>query len=612
MGNEPSYPSDTAASKSKTDWCAIALLAIHAILLGYASYVNGPNMDEPAHLASGISHWKLGQFELYRVNPPLVRMIGALPVLATNVQTEWSEWQSESPYARPEFHVGRAFVIKNGPAVFWYFTLARWACIPICLVGATVVYLWSRELYGRLAGLISLWLYCFGPNLIAWGASLTPDAAGASMGVLASYTFWKWLQSPRWSRASVAGFCLGLAELTKSTWIILFALFPLIWVLTRRTNPAPHRNSPLVRFFGSRDARQLAAILAIALYCLNLGFGFEGTFKPLGQFTFVSRALTGKTLPTNGGNRFADQLSGMIPVPLPENYVRGLDVQKHDFERGGWSYLCGTLKWQGWWYYYLAAYLFKSPIGTLVIFAMATCAAMATNRRRSDWRSELMIMVPAVAVMALVSSQTGFNRYLRYALPFAPFALIHCGRVAMLVSNRRPLMSSLICLCCLEAAVESLSVFPHSLSFFNLMTGGPLHGQNYLQDGNIDWDQDILFLKTWYDEHPEARPFHFERFGILVASPEAAGIESAPVPAYVPENQNRKRRDHSKGPLPGWFALSVNHVMGYKFYGSEQSEFTYFQRLKPVARVGYSIVIYHLTKSDANLLRAELNLDQIP
>ncbi len=47
----------------------------------------------------------------------------------------------------------------------------------------------------------------------------------------------------------------------------------------------------------STDARssilQLAAILALALYLLNLGYGFENSFQPLGKFQFISRTLGG-------------------------------------------------------------------------------------------------------------------------------------------------------------------------------------------------------------------------------------------------------------------------------------------------------------------------------
>lgn len=600
--------------------CAIALMVIHGLLLGWVSYVNSPNLDEPAHLASGISHWTFGRFDLYRVNPPLVRLVAAAPVMWCDAKTDWSGWMTNSPYSRSEFHAGTQFVIQNGMIGFWYFTLARWACIPLCLVGLWTVYLWAKELYGAPAGLTAMGLYCFCPNCIAWGASITPDAAGASLGVFAAYSFWKWLRDPVWPRMLLAGLALGFAEAAKGTWVILFVLWPAIWLvfwLFPRRSAAPdsmaYEQEPasiVAPSIGSTKPRlwQLAIILLTAVYIVNLSFGFEETGKRLKDFVFVSRTLSGQERPPQGANRFADSWVGLLPVPFPANYVRGLDVQKGDFERGKWSYLCGEQKVGGWWYYYLIGFLVKSPIASLVLFTVATLLALGRQKYRSNWRNELMLLLPAAVVFIVVSSQTGFSRYLRYALPVLPFAYIHISRVAVSMLQGPRALSLFTMLCCLVATVESLAIYPHSMSFFNQLAGGASGGSAYLVDANIDWGQDLLFLKKWYDQHPEARPLHLVYFGHLDISPAAAGIESQPVPGYLPASE-RKAVGHEEltGPQPGWFAVSVNHLRGYHHYEGDRPQYTYFQRLKPVAQAGYSIYIYHLTESEATQLRQDLD-----
>ena len=80
----------------------------------------------------------------------------------------------------------------------------------------------------------------------------------------------------------------------------------------------------------------MAAVFAIGLYVINLGYGFEGSFRRLGEYTFASRALAGLgswAEHGGGGNRFQSGWLGRIPVPLPYNYVLGIDRQKADFER---------------------------------------------------------------------------------------------------------------------------------------------------------------------------------------------------------------------------------------------------------------------------------------
>ncbi len=68
------------------------LLLTQAGMLGYSATRHTPTHLEPAFLASGISHSQFERFELYRVNPPLARMVAALPVLAVDCETDWTHF----------------------------------------------------------------------------------------------------------------------------------------------------------------------------------------------------------------------------------------------------------------------------------------------------------------------------------------------------------------------------------------------------------------------------------------------------------------------------------------------------------------------------------------
>src|SRR5690606_30439573 len=67
----------------------IALLGINAGLLAYGALVHSPTLNEPGHLAAGMSNWKFGRFDIYKVNPPLVRMTAAVPVMLVGAETKW-------------------------------------------------------------------------------------------------------------------------------------------------------------------------------------------------------------------------------------------------------------------------------------------------------------------------------------------------------------------------------------------------------------------------------------------------------------------------------------------------------------------------------------------
>jgi hypothetical protein len=110
----------------------------------------------------------------------------------------------------------------------------------------------------------------------------------------------------------------------------------------------------------------------------------------------------------------------------------------------------------------------------------------------------------------------------------------------------------------------------------------------YLIDANIDWGQDVWYLKRWLDRHREARPLHMACFTFI--DPKHFGIESKP-PAEEPQ--------------PGWYAISVHRIH------SIRQNYLYFLRFRPVAMAGYSIYIYHVTLDEANRVRRELRLPEL-
>ncbi|MDQ3331752.1 MAG: glycosyltransferase family 39 protein [Planctomycetota bacterium] len=382
--------------------------------------------------------WEFGRFEVYRVNPPLTRFIAALPVLIAGYEMDWSRFH-DGPGARPEFALGSDFVKANGMRSIWLFTIARWACIPISLVGGVFCFLWGRELYGTAAGLVSLTLWCTDPNILAHAELITPDAAATAFGIGAGYAFWRWLKTPTWDRAGLAGLLLGLAQLSKMSWLFLFGLWPLLWLVWQASEG--HLQPPEIS--KRREALQLTATLLLGLYILNLGYAFDGSFTALKEFSFVSETLAGEEQAGEGGNRFARTCLGELPVPLPEQYVLGFDSQKRDFEDYGQpSYLRGTWSDHGWWYYYLYGLLVKVPHGTQLLFVFAVVLTLLQMirgahgwgqsaepfNRRLPWRDELVLLAPAVALFTFVSSQTEFSHHFRYVLPSLGLFLIFLGK----------------------------------------------------------------------------------------------------------------------------------------------------------------------------------------
>jgi hypothetical protein len=462
----------------------LAMVFVHASLLCYSATRHSPTHLEPAFVAAGISHWQQGSFELYGVNPPLPRMLAVLPVLVAGCETDWSRVVTE-PGSRAEFVAGDDFVKVNGDRTCQLVIYARWACILLSTIGVYIAYLWARSLYGALAGLSAMTLYIFDPNLLAHGELVTPDAACCSFGLLAGYTYWRWLESQTWGRA----FCAGLAELTKLTCLIYFLLWPLLWLVYSRRDAAPAHK----RFI------QLFAILFIAVYTINLGYAFDGFGARLGDFSFISSAFTGSASSGDVGNRFRDSIVEGARIPLPRDYVIGIDAQQKDLE--GYSqdsYLRGEWKRGGWWYYYIYGLGVKVPTAELLLI-LSVVAIRVCRCLFEPWEAgELVLLTPAALLLLLASIHTAFSIHLRYVFPSLAAAIVFASQAVQSPASRpraggSPLISRIVMAVVIAHTIYStVCVYPNHLTHFNELAGGCEHGSEHVLGSSFDWGQDWI------------------------------------------------------------------------------------------------------------------------
>lgn len=542
---------------------------------------------------------------MYRANPPLVRTIALLPLAAVASEMDAScypEYVDFSPGARPEFTIGSREAADLGGQYMLLMTVARWMCAPFALLGGWICYRWAAELWGGSAGLLALVLWVCSPSVLAYGHLITPDIGAAGLGVAAAYVLRRWLIKPSASRAVAAGLVLGSAGLTKFTWVILFALLPPLWVAYELLSPTGTCAREWLR-----HGCHMLIMTILAVWVLNVGYGFERSFRPLREFNFISECLGGASRnhifnDVRVGNRFASSPIGNLLIPLPENYLLGIDLIKFEYETKYWSYLNGKWRLGGWWYYYLYAMLIKEPLGTWGLGLMSIGAVIVCGRvYGAPFREELLLLAPAVAVLALVSSQTGFNHHIRYVLPAFPFLFILISRLGRSFEFQHRKLAVLVSVVLAWSVVSSLRVVPHSLSYYNELGSGPMGGHYHLGASNTDWGQDLLYLKRWVDDHRNAAPLHVAYDQFLI-DPRLAGIESTDAPVGPNSASAADRRSDNLGPQPGWFAISVN-----KMHNRER-DFDYFLEFQPVGYAGYSMYIYHITVDEANRARQKLGM----
>jgi hypothetical protein len=596
-----------------------------------------PNSTEVGHLGASVYLWQTLRFDVFRVNPPLTRYVIGLPIVLSNAKLE-GDYHLDELQHRREWSFGRAFIAANTPGIVRQcLALARWSLIPFVLVGGYFGNRLARDIFGNSAAFVFLVLWCFSPLLLAWGGTICPDATAAALGIVAVFLFRRWLCQPNWKRAGIAGGCLGLLPLAKLTWIVAFPLWAAIWCFWTLSNK---QTNAVGDALPRPSAGQFLFIILVGLYVLNLGYLFDGTCRPLGQYTFLSQALNGGRGGVNRaspgmGNRYAGTWLGKIPIPLPAEFVQGLDAQRYDFERGLPSYLRGEWANHGWWYYYLYASVVKMPVGTWCLILMAIYCTLFRKECVAAWRDEMLILLPLLSLLLLVSSQTGFSAHPRYILPASPFLFLAVSRVGRGLTHTTPVFASLAITFVVFSAASSLSVYPYCLSYFNelaavlpmradasypkpgnggdgeqgvfsllkrLLTAGPRNGPRHLLGSSVDWGQDLFRLQEWCRSHPDARPMMVACWGDYLL--DRPLFDSAGSPPFGPCDAHAGKSPEAakSGPLPGWYALSVNEIYGPSRW------YRYFLYFRPVVTVGYSIHIYHITLSDANRVRQELGM----
>jgi hypothetical protein len=526
------------------------LLLVFAAQVIFASPLNSAAFDEEYHLGAGYAYLKTGDPRLATEHPPLINAWNALPLvfLDPKLPLDSPAWQNAVPDDFGDAFLWQANVERAIPIVL----LGRLPIIFLGLLLGAVIFRWTRDLFGVNAALFALTLFAFDPNLIAQSRLSTTDLGLAFTMTLAMWRAWAWLEAPTRRNLVVVGVTIGLALATKFTALTLAPLLLLAAVI----HPPAVPPTP-----GGKTAVVLGRILklipigVIALLVIWGVYGFE-----------IRDGLPAAT------------------------YWRGLIKIYTEYSQGYPTFLFGEVNRTGWWYYFPITFLLKTPLPTLMLFAIGLIV-IVTGR---SIRRVSAVIIPPIGLMSL-AMLSPFNIGYRHILPVLPFVIIVGGQA----SNLQPLISNLhvarralgvILISWLIAG--TLAIYPHHLSYFNELIGGPRNADQALVDSNLDWGQDLPALKAVMQQRNLAC-VNLSYFG--TALPASYGVRYSPLPGFLhfvigPEMD----AFNPYTPEPGWYAISATSLrLGLLYRNTDL--FRYFQDKMPIDRAGYSINLYEVT-----------------
>jgi hypothetical protein len=380
---------------------------------------------------------------------------------------------------------------------------ARLVTVITSLLLGYLCFRWSRQVYGFGAGLFTLFLFAFEPNLIAHSQLVTTDLYAAATMTLALYTSWRYSVAKDTKRAVAMGLAVGLSMLAKYSAVFLWILIPVILLLTESRHLIKlirAKDSGAIRGIGRRFVAHGCLTMITAVLVINAGYLFNRTLTPLHEYHFKSEVFQSIQSVLSSA-RF-------IRMPLPYPYLEGLDLSSF-VERTGFGngrvYLLGRLSQEGFPGYYFFAFLFKVPLAIQALCILAALSCAARWKRGRFRRAELFMLVPVLFFTFYFNFFFRAQLGIRFLLLIFPCILVFCGSLITRSTTLNRSRKFGIFALGGYLVISVLSYFPHYIPYFNELVYDRRFAYKILADSNIDWGQNKGYLRRYLEQYPAAQ-----------------------------------------------------------------------------------------------------------
>jgi len=568
----------------RKSWAVYLLVVFFLIIFAVQAFTSAltksNTWDESAHLLCGYAHLKKGMDWLEPSHPAFGRILAAAPLLFLPLEDPLEVVRSQEAQNSNFYIASLVFLFKNRISGERLLALSRLMVILLGVILGLYVYRWALLLFGVKGGLLALFLYSLSPNILAHARLVTTDFPATALAFIAMYHFWSFSRQPGVKRAIAAGFFSGLAFATKYN--TLFILLPMatwaLWALVSTIRSKPVAGQPGRLVVGLLTVGAVAYITIWGVY----GFHFR---SPLYQKHMTQSAIYfwEKNQPSFPLLASAMDSCRQARI-LPESYLYGLCRLLGRAQEGHLAYLMGQISQTGWWYYFILAFLFKTPVSTLLL--LFATLLFFLKIREATWTSLNFLLLPAVVVF-LFTSRQNINIGLRHVLPAYPFLLVLIARVVHYESQHQKLARWILGLLCIWAVWDAALIYPHYLAYFNGLVGGPSGGRYVLVDSNLDWGQDLKGLKV-YMERQGIRKVKLGYFGM--SDPAYYDIDYELLPSYcIAGRPTCREKNTGTLELKGTVAVSATLLQGLYCPGDIYRR---LRGLEPTANIGYSIYIF--------------------
>ena len=543
----------------------LTIVAIFRIIATYPSI--SVAYDEPAHIACGMEWLDKGTFQLEPLHPPLARIAAALGPYLAGARLPQVGRVSDPTGSSFDIYPAGNEILYTRDQFGHNLALARMGEIPFILVGAALVFFWTRNLYGAWTAVVGIFLYTTLPAILAFAGLAYVDFALSVFLPCTLFLFVRWLELPSLKRAAGLGIATGLAVLSNLSALFFTPICGIAivigWVWKRRENTYSWRTY------------LSTALIAALLSALVIWAGYRFSIMPLNQaFAQPARVLAQLPAPIRSVARTVIRVNPPVPAP---DFLRGILASWAQNQKSPPSYALGQVRRGGFWYFYWLDLGLKTPLPFLVLAFAGIFLSLGSRR----WQN----LAPALSATAilLVSIIVKVDFGIRHILFIYPLLTVAASGVVVFLWQARKrwsmLIPSLLGALLIFQLVSSVSAYPDYIAYFNLL-GGKHPEERLLFGCDLDCGQDV---------------------GRLAQVVQAHGISHLTLQLWTSADLHRSNLPPfdtlaTYKPTTGWVAISVLYLRsGHGIFDATATDgYAWLDRYQPVAYLGKTIRLYNI------------------
>jgi 4-amino-4-deoxy-L-arabinose transferase-like glycosyltransferase len=477
-------------------WLALLLIALAIVRSAIATRLDGFTLDEPYHIAAGVSYVKYHDFRVNPEQPPLVKLWVGTLIAATGFHLDPLRQFHDKPEERA-FTMGATLRQNDPDSVQRRARGALFALNGLLLLALAFA---LRRVFGEIVALGALLFLAIDPAVAAHLPVVMMDLPVALCSAIAVALGARAFQTWRWGDLAACAGALGLALATKhSAPIVMLGIAAIgVW-LALMPRPASAENSR------GRKFGKVAALLAGAMLVLWATYFFRYAENRTGRESFnqpLSQKIEDVNSPSYHGVLMLMDKTRIVPRAylwgFADTIHAGLEGRENQQIFLGRFYSVKAPR-----YFFPVAIGAKLPIGLSVLLLLGLFFFF---RRRvpQEWLLPGGIVLGVALLFLLVLSGGATYGGVRHALPVVALLSVFAGiSLAVAMESQGPTEKIVVTLAILAACASALPRM-RPWGYFNEFAGGPANAYRYFVDEGLNLGQGTKELAKY--AHRELQP----------------------------------------------------------------------------------------------------------